>query len=540
MIFRDTQKLVRTATIGAAIYLLCFGLAMAVFPIRTFWNDEWRLLYNIKFKTFGQLWGTLDLLQQCPRTYLTVIKAITLFFDYSYSSIRFPALIIGASSILLCFFLSRKILPSHPVNKYLFILILISSGTFTDYLVQVKHYQMELFLCLLALWQLMSLLDLADGVALKKPGYLLLCFSLLAAPFFGYTYPIVVAPVFFAMLVRVLAGTNEKGARKAPSILTFWLPFSITLFSIFLFYLVDVKQLLADKSMYYSYLRMLGREKNDPNFLADFWHLFALVGAGDIYQVVFGVTGISAFVYGIVRLARSRFRLLSREDYFRIYAILLIFLTLGLFVTGKMLGGVARLTAYTIPSIALLIVFLLGDMPFLLKLPRLSAAASVVLFGGLLGNIVSTCINTFTYPEYSSRIRIYWNCSEALKQARLHRLPMLYTEMVRGDNIPPEPGKPGKVSAHTITPEQVAGVDVLCAEVVLKVNPEYKVWDSIPLYLAPDARWTSQYLDQLPPYFTSVIANNGLDFMQMERSAPEHPVSKTAMSRLGNTRNLSK
>src|SRR5690606_1839450 len=160
-----------------------------------FWNDEWRLIYNIKFKNFAQLWGTLDLLQECPRVYLTLLKIISANFDYSYTALRLPPLIIGMSSIALLFFLHKKLYPQQSLISGLFILILISSQTFTDYLVQVKQYEMDIFLALAALWQLVILLNLATHEQRWRI-YIFLCLSLLIVPYFSYTYPIVAAPFF--------------------------------------------------------------------------------------------------------------------------------------------------------------------------------------------------------------------------------------------------------------------------------------------------------------------------------------------------------
>ena len=47
--FPKNEKLIETVTIGAVIYLFCFGVAQTFFPVRPFWNDEWRLIYNLKF-----------------------------------------------------------------------------------------------------------------------------------------------------------------------------------------------------------------------------------------------------------------------------------------------------------------------------------------------------------------------------------------------------------------------------------------------------------------------------------------------------------
>ena len=517
---KNPEKVVKIATIGIVIYLLCFGVAMAFFPIRPFWNDEWRLIYNLKFKNVEQLWGTLDLLQQCPRVYLTGLKKITSYFDYSYTSMRLPALVIGVASVFFIFYLKKKIFPGKAAYDYLFILILISSQTFTDYLVQVKQYEMEIFLCLLALWQLMTLLEIGEeGAIANKYKYLLLCFSFLTAPFFSYTYPIAVAPIFPVIIIWSVRALKNKqlNINRTRYLLSLYLPLAIVCASIVVFYFVDVKQLMADDRMYLSYRRMLGHEKNEHHFIENFWKLFALLGSGLMFEIVFGIMGITAFFYGIYRVGKTAKNNYSTQDYFRLYAILLLLLTLALIVTGKLMGSVARLTAFTVPSVAILIVWFLDDLKNRFCYINTANVVAAVLFLGLFGNILSTCINTFTYPEYSNRIKTYWNTSLALKQARLNKIPILFTDGVRGDVIHRDTSLPGKIDSNTITTEQITGADTLCAEVVLKVNPEYKMWDRVPVYLIPDAKWTAEYVKQLPAEIKSAIVGDGITFFKLNR-----------------------
>ena len=499
------------------IYLVCFGIAMAFFPIRPFWNDEWRLIYNLKFKNVSQLWGTLDLLQQCPRVYLTALKKITSYFDYSYTSLRLPALVISVASMFVVFYLKKKILPGSPVYGYLFILILISSQTFTDYLVQVKQYEMEILLCLLALWQLMALLEICDEGQRNKYKYLLLCFSFLVAPFISYTYPIAVAPIIPIIILSSIISLKNTQRNKTQFLLSLYLPLAIVSVSIVIFYFIDVKQLMADNRMYLSYTRMLGQGKDENHFIENFWKLFSLVGSGLIYEIIFGILGIASFFYGIYRLAKIKQRDYTKEDYFKLYGVLLLILTLCLFFSGKLMGSVARLVAFTVPSVAILIVSFFEDLKAKYSYIKLANILATILFIGLFGNIISTCINTFTRSDYSNKIKTYWNTSLALKQARLNKIPILFTDGVRGYKIDEHAPVPGKISSNTITPEQIAGVDTLCTEVILKVNPEYKVWDTIPVYLIPDMKWTDEYMKQLPAEIKSAIACDGINFIKLNR-----------------------
>jgi hypothetical protein len=511
-----TEKFVRIATICVVTYLVCFGIAEAFFPVRPFWNDEWRLVYNIKFKSVNALWGTLDLLQECPRIYLTVLKKISSFFDYSYTSLRLPPLVVTSGSLLFIFYLRKKIFSKSSILTYLFILVVVSSQTFTDYIVQVKQYEMDLFLCLVALWQLMTLLELSEGASVTKSKYLLLCLSFAVAPLISYVYPITAAPIFPIILLRAMSSVRDKDRNKSKYLLS--LLFQLTLVSvcIVILYCIDLKHVMADDRMYISYIRACYHGVRE-SFIEDLWMLFSLVGSGFLFEIIFGVLGLAAFSYGIFRAAKMKMQHYSREECFRSYAILLLFVILCLFLSGKLLGGVARLTAYSVPSIAILIVILLEDVKEKYNYVKVANIIATVLFLGLFGNIISTCINTFTYVEYSRRIKTYKQVSMALKEARVNKVPLLFTDQVRGDKIYDYPPGPGRIMANTITTAQIQGVDTLCAEVILKVNPEYKVWDTIPVYLIQEMKWTGEYMKQLPEQYHSAIATDGINFVKVNR-----------------------
>lgn len=481
---------------------------MAFFPIRPFWNDEWRLIYNLKFKTIPELWGRLDLLQECPRVYLSLLKKFTSIFDYSYTSLRLPALLIGIVNVLFVFRLRKKLYPDNSVYSYLFTLIIISSQTFTDYLTQVKQYEMEIFASLVALWQLVTMLDIAGDEKKSNGKYILLCLSFLIIPFFSYTYPIAIAVAIPIILLKLVTKGDKRVVVKT------LLPLVLVCVSIAIFYWIDVRNMMGDSRMYHSYLHMLGNDKGELYFLKDLWDLFALVGFGYVYERVFGLLGVIALGFAIYHLASHKKRDYGKYDYLKAYAVAVVIITLVLFLSGKILGGVARLTAYAVPSIAILITGFMTDLKS--KSIRLANAVSVVLFLGLFGNIITTCINSFTYKEYNERVHIFKVTSEALKTARLNKVPILYTDGVRGDNIHP-PATDRLVRTNTITAEQIAGVDTLCTEVILKVNPEYKVWDTIPAYLIPDMHELSGYMNQLPAQYTTAMACDGNVYMKVQR-----------------------
>jgi ABC-type cobalt transport system substrate-binding protein len=485
---------------------------MAFFPIRPFWNDEWRLMYNIKFKTIPQLWGRLDLLQECPRVYLSILKIISARFDYSYLSFRLPPLLIGMGSAFFVFALMKRFFNSQSLYRFLFVLILISSQTFTDYLTQVKQYEMDIFLSLLTLWQLDVMMGMGNNEPVSKANQAVLYGSFLLVPFLSYVYPITVVP----LCALVFFQWWKKGFYFNQHTVKIILPMIMVVCSILIFYWVDVRHLMADKSMYLSYKKAYYKG-GDETFIEDIWNVFALVGSGFLFEIIFGIIGIVAFVYGIACLVGSRFLLKKKVDFLRAYAIALLLLVMLLIGTGKIIGGVARLTAYTVPSISFLIIFLLEDLKQQYRKPKLANIIAGILFLGLIGNIITTCINSFTYEDYHNRMTTYWNTSKALKESRLHKIPLLISDGVCGDPYIVPAIAPAKIESNTINQKQIQGADTLCAEAITKVNPEYKIWDTIPIYYMPDSKWLNAYFLQTPSSVKEAIVGDGIHFFHLKK-----------------------
>jgi hypothetical protein len=503
--------------VGIVVWLLGFGLAMALFPIRPFWNDEWRLIYNIKFKTYTQLWGKLDLLQECPRVYLCFLKLVSSVFDYSYSSLRFPPLIIGFLSVVLLFHLKKNLIEKQSKTTYLFILILVSSQTFTDYLTQVKQYEIDILLSLVTLWQLHKLYALSEGEKISRTVYFVLCLSLLLVPFLSYVYPITVAPLFPLFGWICFSKIRKEATLKWQStMLKLILPLIIVAISISVFYRLDVKQVMHNNNMYHSYMKSY-YHSNKETFLGDVWNLFALVGSGFLFELVFGVLGLVSFVYRIVSVLRRKQRMYTFHYYLQLYALMLLVFVLLLLYTGKIIGGVARLTAFAVPSISLLLVSFLQEMKTRFHYKRTADVIVSILFVGLFGNLVSTCINSFTYDDYANRMNTYWNTSKALKEARKQKIPILITDGVCGDLYIVAAQKPGKLLNNTIDKKQIDGADTLCAEAIVKVNPEYKMNAPVPIYYMPDSKWMSVYFSQLPKEYSFAIVGDGLHYSLMKR-----------------------
>lgn len=420
----NAAKKVHFLTLGLIALIFIWGLSMVCFEIKPFWIDEWRLIANIKFKNQDALWGKLDFTQQFPRVFLQVIKWFTESFNYNYFSLRFPSLIISVCSMILVVQLMKKTYPKPSVARYLFVLIFISAQTFTDYLVQMKHYEMELLLSLVAIGQCYLMQRLVSTNSIASSTYLLLCLSFAVAPFFSYTYPIAVSPIFVLMIYNL--GTL-KNKLSATQILKLSLPLIIAASSILILYKIDVAQLMKDEEMhrYWSY-QMIQGNFSIGSIAEKIWGLFAKVGSGLLFEIIFGTLGITAFLYHII------YKIKKQKDNNGLlhYASILLVVVLILFFAGKIPMSESKFNAFTVPAISILIIQLLQDGLKNLKTKKLSQSLLIILFLGLTGNIVSTIINTFTDKNYSKRMAIYHRTNEAIELAQKQHIPILITPNV--------------------------------------------------------------------------------------------------------------
>ena len=162
------ERTLRTVIIFTLSIVVLDGFVTTFLFTKPFWIDEWRIIYNLKTKNIPELWGPLEYLQQFPRLYLSLVKAFTAAFEYSYWSLRLPSLIVGTSAILLAWRLMWRIYPAGNWLQYLFVMIVVSSQPFTKYYVQVKQYSMDIALSLVAVWQVLELLRLAGGRSVRR------------------------------------------------------------------------------------------------------------------------------------------------------------------------------------------------------------------------------------------------------------------------------------------------------------------------------------------------------------------------------------
>ena len=494
----DHYKLLRNITILTLSFLILWGIVITVFPLRPFWRDEWCIIYNFKFKTGSMLWGPLDFTQQFPRVFLQLVKLFTSRLHYSYFSLRFPSLLISTLSVLLGYNLMGKLFTARQPVRLLFVLIIAANPIFIDYFVQIKQYEMEILLALLSLWQCVELLDLREKTSSFNLRYVLLCAGLFAAPFFSYTYPIAIAPVFIVMFIYDIVhfkSNTTTGTKR--HLLYLWLPLLLCSAGIALFYCIDVSQLMKDRNMYGWWEDSLfTRNTSFIHATKNLWLLFAKVGAGFIFEIIFGILGILSFIaaaYAVLK--RSTLR--SRDTCIRLYCALLLVILLSLYFVGRIPFGYPRFTVFIIPAVAILIVFFLSSLQQRSSFKKIISWTTIILFIALTGNIFSAGINLFIAADPIKQRAIYTATEDAIHLARKNKTPIFITPAV---------GYPDDITV-VLNFVTMPGADGL-----LKTFPAYDINDTIAIYPLGDLNQISNAKKTIAPNASSVLAGDGLSY----------------------------
>lgn len=496
----NPEKIARYSVVTTLLFMLCWGTAMVVMQVKPFWVDEWRIIYNLKFKDSTALWGQLDFMQQFPRLYLQLIKVFSSQFDYSYYALRLPSFLVGIATIILGIRLTKRIYPAGGLNSFLFIMILVSSYTFTEYFVQVKQYTMDIFLSLLAIWQYTELLKVATGKTFRKGRYIGLCISMLLAPFFSYTYPIAITPAFFIIIIHAM----QQMTVMRYAVWKQLLPLVLSAVGIAGFYVSDVAQLMNDSGMHVFWGHLMMRGGFDiGSFFANVHMLFAEVGSGFVFWFIFGVVGLAAFAVAMYKgVAYAKQKELTTVQWMVLYSLSLVLFVILLFSLGKFPLGEPRLNAFTVPAIAVLIIHLLDHLLQRQESRKAATVLSFVLYAGVIGNVYTTAYACFSGDEYKMKLQIYRTTEKALTLAHANQLPIV---------ISPGVAFPYDSTINFPYKNTVPG------DWVIKTFPAYKADRHLPVYAISDLKLLSSYLSKLPPYVHAVLAGDGRSFTIIKR-----------------------
>ncbi len=519
------DKLVKKVTLAALAVMLCWGLFLVLVQIKPFAIDEWRIIYNLKFRNASALLGPLEFVQQFPRVYLEVIKAFTSVFDYSYFSLRLPSFLVGTATMALAWKLMNRIFGKEQPGRYLLVLIIIASPAFFVHYVEMKQYTMDILLSLVGIWQLLQLQDISKGTPFSVRKYLLLCLSFVAAPFFSYTYPIVITPLFFIVFMYSIRSIRIQKEGLGIVLFRIWLPLIFSAISIVAFYHFDAARLLKDNKMhlYWQYLMM--PDSFDPLlFCKAFYNLFALAGSGLFFEVLIGTLGMMAFFYSIKECAGSLKKpSWDTEEFISWYSVCLIIIVMVLFTAGKLAIGERRLNIYLLPVAGILIVTFINRLQQIPALRKITGAVMTIIITGAVGNVVSAPVNEMMEKRHNTMLRIYVNTENAIVEARLKKIPVFITPAIAcpfekrinypGTNIA---ANELCIPGYTERGDENPGPDIL-GDWVLKTFPAFIPDGRIAVYAIRDMGELTNSMKQLPPDIKAVMAGDGVTYKIVER-----------------------
>jgi hypothetical protein len=477
-------KLVKFVTLLTLAFAIICGFAMTFWEIHPFFLDEWAIIYNLKYKTATELWGGLDKTQQFPRLYLQIIKQFTQWFNYSYTSLRLPSFIVHCCGLAYCISLSKKLYGSKNPYRWLWVLVYVAYPSSVFYFVLTKQYTMEMLLALVGIAQLIILLNISSGKEVPAWKYTLLCLSFLVAPLFSYTYPMVAAPIFGIVLIDSLAKRKHN--------LKQWFPLILCAAGIVALYLTDIRQVQRDQGMknYWKDYYMTNGF-NLKELLYHIYMYFYLFGRGPFMHFL-AFTGICAWLFGSYRsvvILRKKEKTII--EWLVLYCASLIWLSVILFIAGKLPLNAHRLNAYKTPAAATLIVYLFMQMQGHARLRIPAYAIAGVLFALQILFIVQPLVRDFTEGEHHKKMRIYNNAKTAIAVARQDRIPIFTTSM-------------------TLYPHQ----DIDQADWVIKSYPAYRKEEAIPVYPINTGNDADSLLHTLP-YSSAVVTTGDSVFVML-------------------------
>jgi hypothetical protein len=304
------------------------------------------------------------------------------------------------------------------------------------------------------------------------------------------------------------------------------LPLLISAAGVIAFYITDAAQLMKDCKMhlYWNYLMM--QDGFSPLlFFASFYNLFALMGSGLLFEILFGIVGITGFFLAVRRSFTGRRNgKWDLTNYINAYTALMVLIVMMLYIAGKLPVGEARLNSFLVPVVALLMIGLLRSSDVTVKASSALKVLSLILFIGAAGSIFSAPLVEFGSDKYKKTLVIYENSEAAIRLADSKHIPLFITSEVaypyskiinypctkiaaRGLCIPPDSSA-----------ERCARfVENMPGDWVLKTLPAYKVNRSVRVYAINDTSELFQCLQQLPAGVGSVIVGDGTSFREVLR-----------------------
>jgi hypothetical protein len=240
-----------------------------------------------------------------------------------------------------------------------------------------------------------------------------LCVLSATIPFFSYTYPICFAALCFTIILHT---------RGFKNILVRSVPLVLGSVSILIFYLYDVAQVMADGGMQEFWRDYILRDGFRPlAYLFNIYKLFANLGTGQLFEVIYGPLGLCGFVYGVYQLFREQ-SFTSPFQYMVQYSSLLVIVMIILFSLHKLPVGAHRLNAFAVPACGILVINMVSVLSRRWKKP--ATAVYTVLCLTLAGNIYQAFAKAHFSEEAVKKQRIYDNTKKGISLAEDKHIPI--------------------------------------------------------------------------------------------------------------------
>lgn len=480
----DWNKAIKLSAWATIIFMMCCGLVMVVWEIHPFFLDEWAIIYNVKYRPHSALWGQTEKMQQFPRVYLQLVKLFSSAFEYSYTSLRLPSFLTHCFGMLYCIYLSGKLFKEQTLYRWLWVLIYVAYPTSVFYFVLTKQYTMEMLMALVGIAQLVLLININKGKQIATGKYIALCLSFIIAPLFSYTYPMVAAPIFGIVLINSFSGGKNLAKQ--------WLPMAFCTAGILVLYFLDIVEVMRDQGMknywkdYY-----MSNGFNARELLQNIYMYFYLFGRGPFMHVL-GIIGVGAWLFSTYKsigiLGKKE---KSTLEWLVCYSAALMWLSVALFIAGKLPLNAHRLNAYKTPATGIMIIycFMQLQVSHLFRKPVYAIAG--ILFLLQIVFIVQPLIRSFTEAPHHRKMLIYNNGKTAIATAQQSAEPM-----------------PVFTTAMTLYPHE----KVDKADWVIKCYPLYNVKTGVPVYAIDTGEEADSLLHTLP-YSSAVVTTGDLVFI---------------------------
>jgi hypothetical protein len=300
---------------------------ISLIKMKPFWLDEWFVISSLRFREIETFFfQRLDYNQGFPRIYLILIKCYSKIFNYNYLSLVIIPLIIQLLSIVFFWYVATNIIyKEDKLKSYIIILAYLSYQTTIIYFAQIKHYAMEMFCTLLALWQFQVFNKYFKNPQMRHIHIWTAGSLFLIAPFFSNTYPITAMPLILGLLFTFLF--TKKNISKT------LFPFLLFLLATITVYHIDIKSTISLQTStgywskylvsyddYTSFiLQLLNRFYNfmTLNYIAVFSPLdrmFRETGQNNIHYVIYFVKIVFFFipaVFGLITIILKTIKIYS-------------------------------------------------------------------------------------------------------------------------------------------------------------------------------------------------------------------------------------